>query len=52
MDRGRVRDRDSDRDKNIDKGMDTAEIYADGSDTPRKFVLRDMKPHRNMFIGV
>jgi hypothetical protein len=57
----RVRDRDRDgdkdrdgvrnteRDMNIDKAMDPAEIYADGSDTPWKFVLRGMIPRRNLF---
>jgi hypothetical protein len=51
MDRDRDSDRyiDTDRDKNHDKDMDPAEIYADGSDTPQKFVLRGMVPRRNLF---
>jgi hypothetical protein len=43
---------DGDRDTNIDKEINAAEIYADGSDTPRKFVLRDMIPRRNLLRAV
>ncbi len=51
-DKDRDRVRNTDRDMNIDKAMNPAEIYADSSDTPRKFVLRGMIPRRNLFTGV
>jgi hypothetical protein len=51
-DRGRDSDRniDTDRETNNDKDMVPAEIYADGSDTPRKCVLRGMIPRRKLFM--
>jgi hypothetical protein len=38
MDRATDRDSDMERDKNNDVDKDPSEIYADGSDTQRKFV--------------
>jgi hypothetical protein len=51
-DRDRNTDRDRDTDTNIDMDMDPAEIYADGSDTPWKFVPRGIIPCRSLFRGV
>jgi hypothetical protein len=36
---------DTDRDTNIDMDMDAVKVYADGTDIPRKFHLRGIKPH-------
>ncbi len=44
-DRERDRDRDTDRETNIDKDIGPAEIHADGSHSPRKFVLWGMIPY-------
>jgi hypothetical protein len=52
MDRDRDGDRYMDTDTNIDMDMDPAEIYADGPDTPRKFVLRGLIPGINLFRGI
>ncbi len=52
MDRDRDGDRYMDTDTNIDMNMDPAEIYADGPDTPRKFVLRGLIPGMNLFRGI
>jgi type IV secretory pathway VirB9-like protein len=53
-DRNKNRDRGWNRDKERDKerDKDPAEIYADGSDTPRKFVQKGMIPRSNVFRGV
>jgi hypothetical protein len=52
MDRNTYMDRDTDADSHTDRyshtdmdmDMDPTEIYADGSDIPRKFVHRGMIP--------
>jgi hypothetical protein len=46
------RDINTDSDMKIDINMDSEEIYAEGSDTPLKFVPRGMIACRNLFIGV